>query len=122
MLRQGKPVCAKRCTPAKISQRVLFPLKPAIDYIASIEVGRLDAHRLKVLDGPPERSIVRKVIAKPMSAISGVSRRALQYGVEACSLLDATGTPEYSTFDEIRRSKGLGEAMKWRDAQFAPFE
>ena len=49
-------------------------------------------------------------------------RAALQYGVEACSLLDATGTPEYSTFDEIRRSKGLGEAMKWRDAQFAPFE
>jgi enoyl-CoA hydratase/carnithine racemase len=49
-------------------------------------------------------------------------RAALQYGVEACSLLDATGTPEYSTFDEIRRSMGLGEAMKWRDAQFAPFE
>ena len=23
---------------------------------------------------------------------------------------------------EIRRTKGLGEAMKWRDAQFAPFE
>jgi enoyl-CoA hydratase len=49
-------------------------------------------------------------------------RAALQYGVEACSLLDAQGTPEYSTFDEIRRTKGLGEAMKWRDAQFAPFE
>ena len=49
-------------------------------------------------------------------------RAALQYGVEACSLLDAAGTPEYSTFDEIRHSKGLGEAMKWRDAQFAPLE
>jgi hypothetical protein len=23
---------------------------------------------------------------------------------------------------KIRRSKGLSEAMKWRDAQFAPFE
>jgi hypothetical protein len=40
----------------------------------------------------------------------------------ASRCLDATGTAEYSTFDEIRRSKGLGEAMKWRDAQFAPFE
>ena len=49
-------------------------------------------------------------------------RAALQYGVEACSILDAQGTPEYTTFDEIRRTKGLGEAMQWRDAQFAPFE
>jgi len=49
-------------------------------------------------------------------------RGALQYGVEACSILDAQGTPEYATFDEIRRTRGLGEAMRWRDAQFAPFE
>ena len=49
-------------------------------------------------------------------------RAALQYAVEACSILDAQGTPEYTTFDEIRRTKGLGEAMQWRDAQFAPFE
>ncbi|HYB70232.1 MAG TPA: enoyl-CoA hydratase-related protein [Candidatus Bathyarchaeia archaeon] len=49
-------------------------------------------------------------------------RAALQYGVEACSLLDATHTPEYAHFDELRRTKGLAEALKWRDAQFAPFE
>jgi enoyl-CoA hydratase/carnithine racemase len=49
-------------------------------------------------------------------------RAALQYGVEACTILDAQETPEYATFDEIRRTKGLGEALKWRDAQFAPFE
>ena len=49
-------------------------------------------------------------------------RGAMQYGVEACALLDATHTPEYATFDELRRTKGLGEALKWRDAQFAPFE
>jgi enoyl-CoA hydratase/carnithine racemase len=49
-------------------------------------------------------------------------RAAMQYGVEACSLLDATNTPEYATFDELRRTKGLGEAVRWRDAQFAPFE
>jgi enoyl-CoA hydratase/carnithine racemase len=49
-------------------------------------------------------------------------RGALQYGVEACTLLDVQGTPEYSAFDDIRRSRGLGEALRWRDAQFAPFE
>jgi enoyl-CoA hydratase/carnithine racemase len=49
-------------------------------------------------------------------------RAAMQYGVEACSLLDATNTPEYTRFDELRRTKGLGEALRWRDAQFAPFE
>lgn len=49
-------------------------------------------------------------------------RAAMQYGVEACSLLDATNTPEYAHFDELRRTKGLGEALRWRDAQFAPFE
>lgn len=49
-------------------------------------------------------------------------RAAMQYGVEACSLLDATNTPEYAQFDELRRTRGLAEALKWRDAQFAPFE
>ncbi len=39
-----------------------------------------------------------------------------------CSLLDATNTAEYAKFDELRRTKGLGEALEWRDAQFAPFE
>jgi hypothetical protein len=88
MLRQGKPVCAKRCTPAKNSQRVL----------------------LKTYTRPD----------LPVQRVYGKDATRSHY--EACSLLDATGTPEYSTFDEIRRSKGLGEAMKWRDAQFAPFE
>jgi len=46
----------------------------------------------------------------------------MQYGVEACTILDATNTPEYAQFDEIRRTKGLAEALRWRDAQFAPFE
>ena len=49
-------------------------------------------------------------------------RAAMQYGVEACTILDATNTPEYAQFDEIRRTKGLAEALRWRDAQFAPFE
>ena len=49
-------------------------------------------------------------------------RSAIQYGSEACAIMDATGSPEAEQFDSIRRSKGLGEAMKWRDAQFAQFE
>jgi hypothetical protein len=49
-------------------------------------------------------------------------RNAIQYGSEARAIMDATGSPEAEQFDAIRRSKGLGEAMKRRDAQFAPFE
>ena len=47
---------------------------------------------------------------------------AMQYGVEACSLLDATETPEFKAFEEIRKAKGLTEAIKWRRALFAPYE
>jgi enoyl-CoA hydratase/carnithine racemase len=47
---------------------------------------------------------------------------ALRYGVEACSLLDATETPEFKAFEEVRASKGLTEAIKWRRALFAPYE
>src|SRR5262249_31521997 len=49
-------------------------------------------------------------------------RGALQYGVEACAILNALDTPEYAMFDGLRRTKGLAEALKWRDAQFAPYE
>jgi len=47
---------------------------------------------------------------------------AMRYGLEACTILDATETPEYRRFDEIRRSQGLNDAMRWRDAQFAKYE
>src|SRR5262249_32855973 len=36
---------------------------------------------------------------------------ALQYGVEACTILDSTDTEEGRTFDQIKRTKGLGEAL-----------
>ena len=49
-------------------------------------------------------------------------RAAIQYGSEACTLMDAIGSPEAREFDRLRRSKGLSEALKWRDGQFAPFE
>jgi enoyl-CoA hydratase/carnithine racemase len=47
---------------------------------------------------------------------------AMQYGVAACSLLDATETPEFKAFEGIRKAKGLTEAIKWRRAIFAPYE
>ncbi|MBV9786236.1 MAG: enoyl-CoA hydratase/isomerase family protein [Acidisphaera sp.] len=47
---------------------------------------------------------------------------AMRYGLEACTILDATETPEYQRFDELRRSKGLNEAMRWRDDQFRQYE
>jgi hydroxymethylbilane synthase len=49
-------------------------------------------------------------------------RAAIQYGSEACAIMDATGSPEAAEFDRIRRADGLGAALKWRDSLFAPFE
>jgi enoyl-CoA hydratase/carnithine racemase len=48
-------------------------------------------------------------------------RAALAYGVEACAIMDSSPS-EFKTFDELRRTKGVTEAIKWRDAIFAPFE
>jgi enoyl-CoA hydratase len=47
---------------------------------------------------------------------------AMRYGLEACTILDATETPEYRKFDEIRRGQNLNEAMRWRDEQFKRYE
>jgi len=49
-------------------------------------------------------------------------RSAIQYGAEACAILDASGSPEAEMYDSIRRSKGLSAAIKWRADQFAPYE
>jgi enoyl-CoA hydratase/carnithine racemase len=47
---------------------------------------------------------------------------AMQYGLEACVMLDVTETPEGKKFNEIQQKDGLTAAIRWRDAQFAPFE
>jgi enoyl-CoA hydratase/carnithine racemase len=47
---------------------------------------------------------------------------AMRYGVEACSILDSTETPEYRHFEALRRKEGLAAALKWRDSLFAQFE
>lgn len=49
-------------------------------------------------------------------------RAALRYGVEACTLMDSTKTPEWRAFEEIRATKGVSEAIKWRNDLFSPFE
>jgi enoyl-CoA hydratase len=49
-------------------------------------------------------------------------RTAIQYGSEACAIMDATGSPEADKFESIRRSEGLQAAIKWRAEQFAPYE
>jgi enoyl-CoA hydratase len=46
----------------------------------------------------------------------------IRYGVEACSIMDATMTPEYHQFNEVRKTKGVAAALAWRDEQFARFE
>lgn len=47
---------------------------------------------------------------------------ALQYGLEACTMLDSTETEDGKTFNELRRTKGLGEALQWQKSLFAPYE
>lgn len=47
---------------------------------------------------------------------------AMQYGLEACVMLDVTETPEGKKFMEIQKQDGLTAAIRWRDAQFAPYE
>lgn len=47
---------------------------------------------------------------------------AMQYGLEACVMLDVIETPEGKKFKEIQKADGLTAAIRWRDAQFAPFE
>ena len=47
---------------------------------------------------------------------------AMRYGVEACTMMDASESPEYRQWDDIRRTKGLREANKWRDEQFGRYE
>jgi enoyl-CoA hydratase/carnithine racemase len=49
-------------------------------------------------------------------------RAAIQYGAEACTMMDAIGSPEAREFDRLRRAKGLRDALAWRDGLFAPFE
>jgi len=49
-------------------------------------------------------------------------RNAIAYGAEASAIMDATGSPEADTFERIRREQGLGPALAWRTAQFAPYE
>lgn len=47
---------------------------------------------------------------------------ALQYGFEACVMMDATETPEYKAFNKLRVEQGLGAALKHIKEGFAPFE
>lgn len=49
-------------------------------------------------------------------------KAAIQYGSEACAMMDANGSPEAEEFDAIRRAQGLREALRWRDDRFAAFE
>jgi enoyl-CoA hydratase/carnithine racemase len=49
-------------------------------------------------------------------------RTAIQYGAETCAMMDSISSDEAREFDRLRRTRGLREALKWRDALFAPFE
>jgi enoyl-CoA hydratase len=47
---------------------------------------------------------------------------ALMYNIQVTGLLDATPTEEMTTFDAIRRERGLRAALDWRDEQFREVE
>lgn len=47
---------------------------------------------------------------------------AMSQGILACTNMNATESPEFVQFDELRRSKGLKEALAWREAQFKRYD
>jgi enoyl-CoA hydratase len=47
---------------------------------------------------------------------------AMLYGVEACTIMDTTHTPEFVEFARIREQDGLNAALAWRDSQFKQYE
>ena len=105
-------------------------------------IGATEAHRLGLVDGVFPKASVHSETRKIALRMSRVSleclqwnkrainqtfetqglRNAIAYGAEACALMDSIGSPEAATFATIRREKGMGEALKWRREQFAPYE
>lgn len=105
-------------------------------------IGADEAFRLGLIDGVFPREALRGETMKVARRMSRVAlpalqwnkrainqafetmgfRAAMQYGLEACAILDSTPSPESETFDELRRTRGLGEAVRWRDGLFAPYE
>jgi enoyl-CoA hydratase len=105
-------------------------------------IGPEEAMQLGLLDGvfaPEELEAETMKVAKRMSRVAlealqwnkrAVNRTfeimgfasALQYGLEACAILDSTETEEGRTFNELRRSKGLNDALKWQKSLFSPYE
>jgi enoyl-CoA hydratase len=101
-----------------------------------------EAYRLGLVDKVFSRAEVRTEVMKIAKRMSMVSleclkinkrsinqafetmglRTAIQYGAEACALMDIISSPEAAQFDSIRREQGLGSALKWRTEQFAPYE
>lgn len=47
---------------------------------------------------------------------------AMAHGLQAATLMDATGTPETLEFTRISRTEGMQAALKWRREQFAAYE
>jgi enoyl-CoA hydratase/carnithine racemase len=47
---------------------------------------------------------------------------ALKAGNASAALLNSMDTAEYRQFDQIKREQGMKAALKWRAAQFKPFE
>jgi enoyl-CoA hydratase len=105
-------------------------------------IGAAEAFRLGLVDKVfPKEALSAEVtkIAKRMSRVSleclqwnkrAINhtfetmgfRNAIQYGSEACALMDSIGSPEAAQFDSIRREQGMAAALQWRSEQFAPYE
>lgn len=62
-----------------------------------------------------KRSINGVAMAQGMNA-------AMEQGMHACTLMNASESPEYQQFDKIRRRDGIKTALKWRAEQFEEFE
>ncbi len=105
-------------------------------------IGADEALRLGLLDGVFERDVLEVEVVKIARRTSRVAlealqankralnrtfeimgfSNALQYGLEACAILDSTDTEEGKTFDQLKRTEGLGAALRWQADLFRPYE
>jgi enoyl-CoA hydratase/carnithine racemase len=105
-------------------------------------IGADEALRLGLLDGVFERDKLEVEVTKIAGRMSRVAvealqvnkrvlnrtfetmgfSSALQYGLEACAILDSTDTEEGKKFDQLKRTEGLSAALRWQADLFRPYE
>jgi enoyl-CoA hydratase/carnithine racemase len=129
----GVATCAMPWIVGARSRRLIYT-GDVIDAKEALSIGLIDAiHPVDSLEVETAKMAGRmsrvalealqwnKRVLNRTSEIMGFDN-ALKYGLEACAMLDSTETEEGTKFNDLRRSQGLGEALKWQRSLFSEFE